>query len=140
MTTEQVKAPVRAAFAPATDPTRSARRATDRGGAPQWKLTVTFRARVAADSRPTYAIETTRPRSGSGCTGMISPRSPGTSTVGETVRQVIYIPANCQGSVRGKVTFRPQSSGPQQGLSPGALGEGTTVGDFEVQIPTPGGG
>jgi len=140
VTAEQVEAPVRATFAPR--PTRP-----DLPGAPpaanvppQWELTITFRARLAADAQSTYTIETTRPKSGSGCTGRTS--SPVTRDVaaGETVRQTVYIPANCQGSVRGRVTFRPQSSRPQPGLFPGALGEGKTVGDFQVEIPTPGGG
>jgi hypothetical protein len=135
VTTEQVEAPVRATFAPR--PTRP-----DLPGAPptanvprQWELTITFRARLAADAQSTYTIETTRPKVGTGCTG--TSFSPVTQDVaaGETVRQTVYIPMNCQGSVRGRVTF-PQSLGPSPGL-PGALGKGKVVGDFQVEIPTP---
>jgi hypothetical protein len=135
VTAEQVEAPVRATFAPR--PTRP-----DRPGAPptanvppQWELTITFRARLAADAQSTYTIETTGPKGGSGCTG--TSFSPITRDIaaGETVRQTVYIPANCQGSVRGRVTF-PQSLGPSPGL-PDTLGKGKTVGDFQVEVPTP---
>ena len=135
VTAEQVKAPVRATLAPR--PTRP-----DLPGAPptanvapQWELTISFRAPIAADAQSTYAIETIGPPNGSGCTGtMLSPITRDIAA-DEIVRQTIYIPANCQGSVSGTVNYRPQPPRPQ--LTPVAPGEGKVVGRFQVQIPPP---
>lgn len=138
VTAEQVRARVRATFGPR--PVRPAMGGARPGTVVprQWALTLTFRARLAGDAQSGYAITSTLRGGGRACVFTLAGRVDRDVRAGEIVRETIYVPARCRGSVRGSVRYRPQSSRPQPLPFVGGRNDGALVGRFAVRIPTSG--
>ncbi len=100
----------------------------------QWKLHVAFRARRRSDAQTLYFI-TLRPQPGPRCRFVSFGSVDHDVRAGEVVRQTEYLPAQCRGTVRGTVVYRPQPSGPEQVPYPGGRGRQAVVGRFAVEIP-----
>jgi hypothetical protein len=102
----------------------------------QWKLTISFRARIAGDAKSYYIVEVA-PAEARRCQfgTMFSPVARDVGP-GELVRQTFWVPARCHGLVRGAVWFHQPDARRADPLPFSAVpGKGPLVGTYTVKIP-----
>jgi hypothetical protein len=100
-----------------------------------WKLTISFRARVAATAI-SYYIVTIRPHPGPGCQTSAM-NGPVTSDIrrGEIVTRSYLLPARCHGTVHGAVTYHQQRGRPDQLPFTGLPNHDPQVGSYTAELP-----
>jgi hypothetical protein len=129
----QLASPVRAHVAPHTVLGPQARQ-FPAGARRNWKLTVSFRARVAGTARSYYMVSI-RPQPGRGC--RVAELGPVTSDVraGRVVTRSYLLPARCRGTVRGAVAYHQQRGLPDPIPLTGLPGHDPQVGTFTARLP-----
>ncbi len=130
VTAAEVRSPVQARFAPKpVDPSPPGVPAS-----PMWKLTLTFTARLAADSRADY-VYTVTPHRARRCLSTSLGSVARDVRAGEPVTVSAYVPTQCRGLVRGRVAFHQPGSEPDELPFPGSLPSGPLVGTYRATIP-----
>ncbi len=130
VTAADVRSPVQARFAPKpVDPSPPGVPAS-----PMWELTLTFTARLAADSRADY-VYTVAPDRSRGCSSTSLGSVARDVRAGEPVTVTAYVPLRCRGLVRGRVAFHQPGSHPDELPFPGSLPSGPLVGTYRATIP-----
>jgi hypothetical protein len=133
VTATELRAPVHATVAP-----KPVRVPGAPAGVPSklrnWKLTVTFRAPVAAGPG-SYYIVSVRPAQASQCNlGSFVPVARDIK-VGETVRTPVYLPTRCHGNIHAEVAFHQQHGKPDPIPLAGLPNHDPKLGTADVTLP-----
>jgi hypothetical protein len=134
VTTEQVRSTVRASVAPKLVRPRGGPTGAELGP-PSWRVTVSFRARVATRTVGTYYSVGLAPRRTGLCGfGGLSGPVERDIPAGQVVTKALWVPARCRGDLRVTVTLHQQRADPV--ASPGIAREGDPrVGTVTARIP-----